>query len=98
MRAQISFDLVMEDHMSFVEGTYRLSERGWQVFIFGPDSRVTKPVVRTEGHWESGVTGVHVAWPPTAQLNKDVVLRLLFEYLGVTEWEEVRGPDSIQLR
>ena len=98
MRAQISFDLVMEDNMSFVEGTYRLPERDWQVFIFGPDSRVTQPVVRTDGHWESGVTGVHVKWPRGAPLNKDVVLRLLSEQLHVTQWEEVRGPDSMQLR
>jgi hypothetical protein len=98
MRAQISFDLVMEDNMSFVEGTYRLPERDWQVFIFGPDDRVTHPVVRTDGHWESGVTGVHVSWPPGAPLNKGVVLRLLSEQLGVTEWDEVRGPDSMMLR
>src|SRR4051812_354398 len=48
MRAQISFDLIMEDNMEFVEGTYRLLERDWHVFIFGPDTEVTHPVVRTE--------------------------------------------------
>jgi hypothetical protein len=98
MRAQISFDLVMEDSMSFVEGTYRLPEREWQVFIFGPDDRVTQPVARTDEDWESGVTGVYVKWPRGAPLNKDIVLRLLSEQLGVTEWEEVRGPDSMMLR
>lgn len=98
MRAQISFDLIMEDNMSFVEGTYRLPERDWQVLIFGRDSRVSQPVVRTDGRWESGVTGIHVKWPPAAPLNKGVVLRLLSEQLGVTEWEEVHGPDSMQLR
>jgi hypothetical protein len=98
MRAQISFDLVMEDNMSFVEGTYRLPERDWQVFIFGPDNRVTHPVVRTDGRWESGVTGVPVKWPSGAPLNKAVVLRLLSEQLGVAEWDEVRGPDSMMLR
>jgi hypothetical protein len=98
MRAQISFDLVMEDNMDFVEGTYRLPERDWQVFIFGPDTEVTHPVVRTDGHWESGVTGVHVMWPWGAALNKGIALRLLSEQLGVTDWEEVRDPDSMQLR
>ena len=98
MRAQISFDLVMEDNMSFVEGTYRLSGGEWQAFIFGADASVTHPVVRTDGHRESGVTGVHVKWPRRARLNKDVVLRLLAEQLSVTEWEEVRGPDSMMLR
>ena len=98
MRAQISFDLLMEDTMSFVEGTFRLPGRDWQVFIFGPDGGVTHPVVRTDGHWESGMTGVHVKWPRSVLLNKDAVLRLLSEQLGVTEWEEVRGPDSLMLR
>jgi hypothetical protein len=98
MRAQISFGLVMEDNMELVEGTYRLPERDWQVFIFGPDSRVSQPVVTTDGHWESGVTDIHVKWPRVAPLNKAVVLRLLSEQLGVTEWEEVRGPDSMMLR
>ena len=32
--AEICFDLVMEKEMSFVEGTYRLPGRGWEVFIF----------------------------------------------------------------
>ena len=47
MRAQISFDLVMEDSMSFVEGTYRLPGRDWQVFIFGRDPAVSSSVFVT---------------------------------------------------
>lgn len=31
MKAEISFDLKMEDNMSFVEGTYRLEGGEWQV-------------------------------------------------------------------
>jgi hypothetical protein len=88
----------MEDNMSFVEGTYRLPGREWQVFIFGPDAAVAEPVLRMDGRWDSGVTGVHVKWPRGVRLNKDTVLRLLSEQLGVTQWEEVRGPDSMKLR
>jgi hypothetical protein len=98
MRAEISFDLMMTEAMEFVEGTYRLPGGDWQVFIFGPDSRVAEPVVTTGGRWKSGVTGVFVAWPEGMRLNKGVVLRMLSEALGVAEWVEVAGPDSMELR
>ena len=97
MRAEISFDLVMEDAMAFVEGTYRLPGQDWQVFIFGPDSSVQSPKA-TRGHWESGVTGIFVAWPESMPLNRVSVLKTLSEELGVTEWTEVQGPDSMALR
>jgi hypothetical protein len=97
-RAQISFDLVMRDVMSFVEGTYRLRGREWQVFIFSPDPAVTRPSVDANARWESGVTGIHVKWPGAARLNRDAVLLLLAEQLDVSDWEEVNGPDSISLR
>jgi hypothetical protein len=31
MQAEISYDLVMDYEMAFVEGTYRLPARDWQV-------------------------------------------------------------------
>ena len=97
MKAEISFDLVMEEEMEFVEGTYRIAGQEWQVFIFGPDSSVKSPKI-TFGNWESGITGLFVAWPKSLRLNKAVVLHTLSEALGAAEWEEVRGPDSIMLR
>jgi len=98
MKAEISFDLVMTDDMGFVEGTFRLPHLDWQVFIFGPFPGVTTDPVITQGKWQSGVTGVHVKWPKSRMLNKTAVLQILSQVLGVTEWEEVRGPDSMQLR
>jgi hypothetical protein len=98
MRAHISYDLLMNDDMSFVEGTYRLPGGEWQVFIFVPDSRVVRPEVNATGKWPSGVTGVFVKWPPTLKLNKAAVLQLLSEQLRVTAWDEVQGPDSMKLR
>ena len=97
MHAEISYDFVMTDQMSFVEGTYRLPGREWQVFIFGPDSSVTHPQAIT-GKWESGITGVFVKWPPSLTLNKKSVVELMSAQHGVSEWTEVRGPDSMQLR
>jgi len=97
MRAEISFDLVMTDAMSFVEGTYRLPGGDWQVFIFHPDSSVTRPRPTT-GKWASGVSGVFVAWPESRTLDKTAVLKTLSDQLNVTEWTEVSGPDSMDLR
>lgn len=99
MHGEISFDLEMNDSMEFVEGTFRLPGADWQVFIFGPDYSVTSPVVVANARWENGITGVGVKWPEVGwKLNKQVVIQIMSEALGVTEWKEVRGPDSMQLR
>ncbi len=98
MHGKISYDLRMEDNMSFVEGTYLVPGHDWQVFIFGLDSTALRPVVKTDARWESGVRGIHVKLPKGSPLNKGVVTRILSGHLGITEWEEVSGPDSMQLR
>jgi hypothetical protein len=98
MRAEISYDLVMDDDMAFVEGTYRLPGRDWQVVIVSVFQRdVPKPVVEPQ-RWESGVCGVFVRIPRGVQINAAVVEQVLSTALGVTEWVRVRGPDSMQLR
>jgi hypothetical protein len=97
MPAEISFDLVMEPVMDFVEGTYRVPGGDWQVFVFTPDESAAAPTV-TAGRWSSGATGVAVAWPRCSALNEAAVLRTLGVHLGVTAWEHVRGPDSMALR
>jgi hypothetical protein len=97
MKAEISFDLIMEDDMSFVEGTYRLPGGEWQVFIFSRKA-ISKPEINVHSKWVSGVTGVVIQYPEFHKLDKSVVLQILSSALGVTEWQEVRGPDSINLR
>jgi hypothetical protein len=60
-----------------------------------------RPVVAAQvrpTRWESGVSGVVVAVPIGTRLDRTAVKRLLGEALGVSEWIEVRGPDSMQLR
>lgn len=94
--AEISYDVVMDDDVEFVEGTYRLPRTEWSVFvtlrrdISGP---VVKPVT-----WGSGVAGVNLICPQSLILNEDTVQSLLGDALGVDEWEVVRGPDSMTLR
>jgi len=97
IKAEISFDLIMEEDMGFVEGTYRLPASDWQVFIFS-SCPIERPEVDINAKWSSGITGVHVGFPKAQKLNKAVVLRVLSDALGVTEWQEVKGPDSMKLR
>ena len=97
MWAEISYDLVMDDEMDFVEGTYRLLGGEWQVFIFTTLGEATAPNW-IPSRWESGVTGVFVRYPRAQRLNKATAEAVLSEALGVTEWVEVRGPDSMELR
>ena len=98
MKGEISYDLVMDDDMAFVEGTYRLRGGEWQVFIF---LAKTEPV-RTPSFrfttWRSGVAGVVYRVPAGQALNKRSVRRFLSEALEVEAWSEVRGPDSMTLR
>ena len=96
MKAEISYDLVMEDSMDFVEGSYRLPGQEWRVFIFLRKA-VPSPEIQPNT-WSSGITGISVRFPTGANLNQTVVERLLGEYLGVEDWSAVPGPDSMQLR
>ncbi len=96
MRAAISYDLVMDDNMSFVEGSYRLPGGNWQVVIVSRKDVVAPEVVATS--WMSGVTGVFVRFPYDLPLNSGAAEQVLSAAFGVTEWMRVRGPDSMQLR
>ena len=99
MQGEVTFDLVMEEDMDFVEGCYRLCNGPWQVFIFGQNhAEAEKPKIKTDVVWKSGVRGTVVNLPPGTLVNKSVVLQILSDALGVTAWSEVRGPDSMQLR
>jgi hypothetical protein len=98
VKGEITFDLVMHDDMYFVEGCYRLEDGVWHVFTYGRSGGHFEVGVKKDVVWDSGVTGVHVVMADDAKLNREIVLATLSEALGVTEWKEVRGPDSMQLR
>lgn len=96
--AEISYDLVLDEDMSFVEGTFRLAGGEWQVFIVrGLDRDVPEPEVVPQ-RWESGVSGLVVRIPRTELINAETVERVLSRALGGTRWRRVRGPDSMSLR
>ena len=98
MTPEISFDLVMDENMDFVEGCYRLDDAIWQVFIFRKARGIEEICVKRDIVWKSGVTGLNIIVSDDTKLNKSVVLRALSDALGIIEWSEVRGPDSMQLR
>lgn len=94
--AEISYDLVMDEDMEFVEGSYRLPGGDWQVVIVSRYDEAEPQVVPQK--WESGVSGVIIRFPRSARLNRAAVERVLSVSLSVWEWVVVRGPDSMQLR
>lgn len=61
MKAEISYDFVMEDDMEFVEGTYRIPSDEWQVFVFKRGD-VTESQIKPS-KWNSGITGLFVRFP-----------------------------------
>jgi len=93
---EISFDLVMDDDMRFVEGCYRLPKRDWQVMVFSRRP-VAAPKFRDQ-KWDSGVTGIFVSYPEHVPLNEKMVTECLRKHFGVEQWEKVKGPDSMHLR
>ena len=96
MDAEISYDLVPEPEMAFVEGSFRLPGGEWQVFIFFRED-VPAPVIRHEV-WRSGVRGFSVLYPRCKPLNYDLACEILAKATTVSQWHVVRGPDSMQLR
>lgn len=96
MKGEISYDLIMENDMKFVEGTFRVGSGQWQVFIIS--KRPVDQVTIQSTKWSSGATGVHFEVPQEYCLNKQISKQLLTNWLGVEAWVEVGGPDSIQLR
>lgn len=93
---EISYDLVMDDDMVFVEESYRIGGCEWRVVIVSKRPIVTpswKPCT-----WDSGVSGIVVEISVGIRLNALVLENLLAEILGVGAWERVQGPDSMQLR
>jgi hypothetical protein len=93
---EISYDLVMEEDMDFVEGSYRIGGCEWQVVSFSK-RQVESPSWKT-CTWDSGASGIEVHVPLKMRLNAPTLESLLSEILGVEVWERVRGPNSMQLR
>jgi hypothetical protein len=98
---EISYDLVMEDDMDFVEGTCRVPEAAgaaaaWQVFVFTKSDVSSSQVVRSR--FTSGTSGLLVRVPASTRLDCRIIEEALSDLLGVVRWRRVTGPDSMSLR
>ncbi len=98
MHAEISYDLVLDEDMEFLEGTYRLPDQDWQVLIVSASRRDVPDIQIVAQRWPSGVTGILMRVPQAERINAETVERLLSETFHVSDWLRVRGPDSMQLR
>ena len=96
MKSEISYDLAMEGDMEFVEGSFRLPNGEWQVVVVSRRD-IERPELLKQ-RWESGVSGAFIRFPRNDPLNMAVVENLLSTEFGVSSWDRVRGPDSMQLR
>lgn len=96
MHGEISYDLVMDDDMPFVEGSFRLPNDGWQVIIVSRYDISEPQILRQQ--WPSGVRGVRIRFPESRRLDQEAVEFLLCSEFGISEWKRIAGPDSMQLR
>jgi hypothetical protein len=96
MQGEISYDLIMEADMAFVEAVFRLPGEPWQVLIISRASVRVPEIVPSE--WESGTTGLCVRFPDDRSLNAEAVEAILTIATGISAWRLVRGPDSMDLR
>ena len=85
-----------------VEGCFRLSGEEWRVFHFTHWHQgalwMWKPIERPSAVFQSGVSGVDAVYPMSVILNKKTSMDLLSSILGGVFWDEVRGPDSIEIK
>ena len=96
MEADICYDLLMEDDMDFIEGTFRLPGSDWKVFIV-MKRQVSRPDI-AETEWANGASGLIITVPVSLQLNKQILEYEMGKHLGVARWHETRGSDSMSLR
>jgi hypothetical protein len=48
--------------------------------------------------WKSGVGGLYIILPDNVKIDKSVIPQEMTKALGVNEWAEIRGPDTMFLR
>lgn len=98
MIGEISFDTIHdeEENDSIFEGAFRLPNEGWRVFFF--QKYTDNPGIFRDHVFSSGIEGIKVNYPDDEILNKKIVKGILSDVLGVDEWREVKGPDSLLLK
>ena len=94
---QVSSDLVLDDDMGFFEGTFRTPGAFWGLVLVhkSPDvqeSKITKYL------WSNGLTTIEGDVPERQPLNLHRIMEILKSFYPDSDWQHVRGPDSMILR
>lgn len=100
---EISFDIIVpDDGIEIVEGCYRINGGNWQVYYLTNRNNgvpwVGAPDIKNNAVFHSGISGVSGVVPVGWVLNKMKIRKILAEAVGVDEWIEVQGPDSLMLK
>jgi len=96
IRHEISYDTVLDDDTGYVEGSFRLPGRFWQIFAF---ENADVPEIRHSfGTWESGISSVVFEVPRRVHINHSSIVEVMSKVFEATSWVVVTGPDSMILR
>ena len=101
-RAEISFDLVLEEDNDWTEGSYRLPGEFWKVVIFQkdevPELQFRQFRWRKWTQWERDVAGIVILFPQKKSMGHKDMLHAMSQAFGCNDWVQVVGPDSMMLR
>ena len=70
----------------------------WKVFWFNNDEPMGREMCAADVVFQSGILGINVEYNDQRRLSKAIVKRTFMKLANVCEWEEVRGPDSLELK
>ncbi|MCY0986607.1 hypothetical protein OV203_05720 [Nannocystis sp. ILAH1] len=96
-RAEISFDVVVDDDSWIVEGCLRLPGETWRTFHAEKEFYLPEACLRTFD-WENGIRGLALKMPGEAPMNKAALAQAFASLLGVEQIVEAPGPDSMMMR
>ncbi|MCY1054623.1 hypothetical protein [Nannocystis sp. SCPEA4] len=96
-RAEISYDVVVDDDSQIVEGCVRLPGETWRTFHASKEDNLAEPRFWTFD-WENGIRGMALEMPASTTMNKAALQQAFASFLGVEQIVEAPGPDSMMMR
>jgi len=96
-RAEISYDVVVDDDSTIVEGCVRLPGETWRTFHASKEDELAEARFWTFD-WENGIGGMALELPAGVTMNKAALEQAFASFLGVEQIVEAPGPDSMMMR
>ncbi|WAS89971.1 hypothetical protein [Nannocystis punicea] len=96
-RAEISFDVVVDDDSWIAEGCLRLPGETWRTFHAEKENYLPEACLKTFD-WENGIRGLSLTLPGEVTMNKAALAQAFAALLGVEQIVEAPGPDSMMMR